>query len=46
MEQPVRESLQKGLPSAKVKIFEGLGHNPFWENPKAVGDALNSFLID
>jgi pimeloyl-ACP methyl ester carboxylesterase len=46
MEEPVRQSLRKGLPSAKVKIFDGLGHNPFWENPQAVGDVLNAFLID
>ena len=46
MEEPVRESLQKGLPSAKVKIFDGLGHNPFWEDPHSVGDIINGFLIE
>jgi pimeloyl-ACP methyl ester carboxylesterase len=38
--------LQKGLPSAEVKIFAGLGHNPFWEDPHSVGDTINEFLID
>jgi pimeloyl-ACP methyl ester carboxylesterase len=44
MEEPVRRSLRDGLPDAKVKIFEGLGHNPFWENPRAVADSINGFL--
>jgi pimeloyl-ACP methyl ester carboxylesterase len=44
MEEPVRQSLRQGLPSAKVKIFEGLGHNPFWEDPPAVANAVNGFL--
>jgi pimeloyl-ACP methyl ester carboxylesterase len=46
MEEPVRKSLQKGLPTAQVKIFAGLGHNPFWEDPRSVGDTINGFLID
>jgi pimeloyl-ACP methyl ester carboxylesterase len=46
MEEPVRQSLRKGLPGAKVKIFDGLGHNPFWEDPHAVGDTINGFLIE
>jgi pimeloyl-ACP methyl ester carboxylesterase len=25
-------------------IFDGLGHNPFWEQPAAVGDVINGFL--
>ena len=32
------------LPGAKVKIFDGLGHNPFWEDPRGVADAINAFL--
>jgi pimeloyl-ACP methyl ester carboxylesterase len=44
MEEPVRQSLRKGLPRAKVKVFEGLGHNPFWEDPRGVADVINSFL--
>lgn len=44
MEEPVRQSLRDGLPHAKVRIFEGLGHNPFWEDPSAVAAAINGFL--
>jgi pimeloyl-ACP methyl ester carboxylesterase len=40
----VRESLRDALPDAKVQIFEGLGHNPFWEDPRAVAEAINAFL--
>jgi len=44
MEEEVRQSLRAALPAAKVKIFEGLGHNPFWEEPEAVAKAINGFL--
>jgi pimeloyl-ACP methyl ester carboxylesterase len=44
MEEPVRKTLEEALPGAKVKIFEGLGHNPFWENPAAVAPVINAFL--
>jgi len=44
MEEDVRESLRNALPRAKVKIFDGLGHNPFWEDPRGVADAINAFL--
>jgi len=44
MEEEVRQSLRKGLPNAKVKIFEGLGHNPFWEDPRGVAEVVNAFL--
>ena len=44
MEEDVRQSLRHGLPSAKVKIFTGLGHNPFWEDPRGVADVINAFL--
>jgi pimeloyl-ACP methyl ester carboxylesterase len=44
MEEPVRASLRRGLPKARVKIFEGLGHNPFWEKPAAVAQTINEFL--
>jgi len=27
-----------------VKVFEGLGHNPFWENPRACAAVINAFL--
>jgi pimeloyl-ACP methyl ester carboxylesterase len=32
------------LPNAQVKLFDGLGHNPFWENPAGVADVINVFL--
>jgi pimeloyl-ACP methyl ester carboxylesterase len=35
---------REALPGAKVKIFEGLGHNPFWEEPEAVAKVINGFL--
>jgi pimeloyl-ACP methyl ester carboxylesterase len=44
MEQPVRASLRRGLPRAQVKIFDGLGHNPFWEQPALVARTINDFL--
>ena len=39
-----REPLRQALPSAQVKIFAGLGHNPFWEDPSGVADVINGFL--
>jgi pimeloyl-ACP methyl ester carboxylesterase len=27
-----------------VKVFEGLGHNPFWEDPQGVAAVVNQFL--
>jgi pimeloyl-ACP methyl ester carboxylesterase len=44
MEEDMRQSLRNALPHAKVKIFDGLGHNPFWEDPRGVADVLNAFL--
>jgi pimeloyl-ACP methyl ester carboxylesterase len=44
MEEPVRKTLRDALPGAKVKIFEGLGHNPFWEDPRGVAEVINAFL--
>jgi pimeloyl-ACP methyl ester carboxylesterase len=44
MEEAARQTLRDGLPHAKLKSFDGLGHNPFWEDPAAVADAINSFL--
>src|ERR1700675_1374915 len=44
MEEDVRQSLRDALPKAKVKIFDGLGHNPFWEDPRGVAEAVNAFL--
>ncbi len=44
MEEEGRQTLREGLPSAQVKVFDGLGHNPFWEDPQAVADVINPFL--
>lgn len=46
MEEDARQSLRDALPRAKVKIFDGLGHNPFWEESRAVADVVNAFLKD
>ena len=39
-----RCSLRKALPQAEVRLFEGLGHNAYWEDPRAVASAINPFL--
>jgi pimeloyl-ACP methyl ester carboxylesterase len=44
MEEPMRKSLRDALPNAQVKIFDGLGHNPFWEDPAGVAQIINAFL--
>ncbi len=44
MEEAARRSLRDGLPHARVKIFDGLGHNPFWEDPRGVAGAVDAFL--
>jgi pimeloyl-ACP methyl ester carboxylesterase len=44
MGEDVRQSLRDALPHAQVKIFDGLGHNPFWEDPRGVAHAVNAFL--
>jgi pimeloyl-ACP methyl ester carboxylesterase len=44
MEEPVRHSLRQALPKARVKVFDGLGHNPFWEDPQGVATVINAFL--
>ena len=43
-EEEERQTLREGLPHARVKIFEGLGHNPLWEDPQACAVAINTFL--
>jgi pimeloyl-ACP methyl ester carboxylesterase len=44
MEEEVRQSLRDALPNAQVKVFDGLGHNPFWEDPRGVALVINAFL--
>ncbi len=45
MEEPMRKTLIDALPGAEVKIFDGLGHNPFWEDPQGVAAVINRFLL-
>jgi pimeloyl-ACP methyl ester carboxylesterase len=44
MPEQVRQTLREALPHAQVKVFEGLGHNPFWEDPRGCADVINAFL--
>jgi pimeloyl-ACP methyl ester carboxylesterase len=44
VEEEVRRSLREALPHAQVKVFPGLGHNPFWEDPQHCADVINAFL--
>lgn len=44
MGEDVRATLREALPTAQVKIFNGLGHNPFWEDPASVASVVNQFL--
>jgi pimeloyl-ACP methyl ester carboxylesterase len=44
MPQEVRQTLREALPHAQVKVFEGLGHNPFWEQPEGCARVINAFL--
>ncbi len=44
LEEPMRKTLRDALPGAEVKVFEGLGHNPFWEDPAGVAGVINAFL--
>ncbi len=45
MEEPMRKTLIDALPAAQVKVFDGLGHNPFWEDPEGVAAVINHFLM-
>jgi pimeloyl-ACP methyl ester carboxylesterase len=42
--EPARRSLRDALPAAEVQVFDGLGHNPFWEDPAKVAGVVNAFL--
>jgi pimeloyl-ACP methyl ester carboxylesterase len=44
MAQEVRQTLRAALPHAQLKIFAGLGHNPFWEDPQGCARVINAFL--
>jgi pimeloyl-ACP methyl ester carboxylesterase len=41
-----RAGLIAGLPDARVKVYPGLGHNPFWEQPARVADDIEAFLTE
>jgi len=43
-EEDVRQTLRAAMPGARVKIFAGLGHNPFWEDPRSVAAVIDDFL--
>ena len=44
MDAEARVTLREGLPQAQVKIFDGLGHNPIWEDPRGCAEVINAFL--
>ena len=44
MGEEARQTLRAALPQAQVKVFAGLGHNPFWEDPRACADLIDAFL--
>jgi len=37
-------SLLKAFPGAEAHVFPDLGHNPNWEQPEAVGRAIDEFM--
>lgn len=39
-----RKGLTEALPSARVKLYPELGHNPFWEEPEQVAADISAFL--
>jgi pimeloyl-ACP methyl ester carboxylesterase len=39
-----RRALRSGIPHAETRAFGALGHDLFWEDPRAVADALIAFL--
>ena len=44
MDEAARATLLEGLPQAQVRVFDGLGHNPFWEDPRGCAEVINPFL--
>jgi pimeloyl-ACP methyl ester carboxylesterase len=44
MPEDERATLRAALPKAQVKVFDGLGHNPLWEDPPGVAAVINPFL--
>ena len=39
-----REVLRTGIAGSRVRIFDSLGHDLFWEDPSAVSSAITDFL--
>jgi pimeloyl-ACP methyl ester carboxylesterase len=39
-----REALRTGIAGSRVRIFDSLGHDLFWEDPSAVASAMTDFL--
>lgn len=46
MTEPARCALREALPAAKVHVFPGYGHNPFWDDAAAVAALINPFLLE
>lgn len=44
MAEDARQSLREALPQAQVQMLQGLGHNPFWEDPRRCAEVMNAFL--
>ncbi len=42
--ESMRAGLREALPQAAVRVFQGLGHNPFWEQPAQCAAVINEFL--
>lgn len=40
-----RSALSTGISGAQTRIFDGLGHDLFWEDPRGVGAAMRTFLL-
>ena len=44
MSEAGRDALRAGIKSNEVRIFASLGHDLFWEDPRAVGSVMITFL--
>jgi pimeloyl-ACP methyl ester carboxylesterase len=44
MSEAGRKALRAGIKGNEVRIFPALGHDLFWEDPRAVGSVMISFL--
>lgn len=39
-----QEKLKAAFPNAQFEVFQGAGHNMFWEQPKRAAELISSFL--